>query len=325
MRTAGLFFLLLAVINCGMVWPPPPEPARVELLYSFARPEDVQIEKGKTEKVFEFLFGRKKSAQDAFIQPQGIFSRDDLIYVTDPALACVHVYNLTKKEYFKINQAGAENLLSPVGVAADRSGKIYVSDSKLNKVLVFSPKGEFIKELGKGKFSRPCGIAVDSELDRIWVADTLDSAVKVFDLAGRFILRFGAKGAGKGEFNHPTYLAADKAGNLSVVDSLNFRVQSFSKEGKFLNAFGKMGRSPGSFSLPKGIALDSDGNIYVTDAAFDNVQIFSRQGKLLLFFGSPGNRAGEFWLPAGIAIDGGDKIYLADSHNGRVQVFRYIK
>lgn len=314
----------LAIPVSGLVWPKPPEKPRLEYLYSFSKPSDLKIEKKNSEKVMEFIFGKGKGEVDALARPQGIAGRDGKILVTDTLQACVHVFDERRQEYFKIKKAGADALLFPVGVATDGRGQIYVTDSKLNKVLIFSPKGEFVAELGKGKFYRPTGIAVDDIYDRIYVTDTLAGKIEVFNVAGLPLMTFGTLGAGRGNFNHPVYLAVGQYGDLYVVDSLNFRVEIFAKDGKLKNVFGKMGRAPGAFSQPKGIALDSDQNIYVTDSSFDNVQIFNPAGKLLLFFGEPGDQAGQLWLPAGIAIDG-DKIYVADSYNSRVQVFRILK
>jgi DNA-binding beta-propeller fold protein YncE len=304
-----------------MVWPPPPEQPRIEYLYSFSQPADLKISPKESKRVLEFLFGKGKDEPDLLLRPQGVACANGTVLVTDLLQGCVHVFNQTKKEYFKIKRAGDFELASPVAAAAAANGGIYVSDSKLGRVFAFDAGGKFRREIGKGQLRRPTGIAVDRASARLYIVDTLAGAVNVFDGAGDFLFNFGAADG----MNHPTYIAADGQGSVFVVDSLNFRVLAYSREGKLKNRFGKIGRGPGSFSLPKGIAADSEGNVYVSDASFDNIQIFNQNGKLLLFFGESGGKAGQFWVPAGIGIDENDRIYVADAYNRRVQVFRYLK
>jgi len=325
MKFYAWLLILLSFVLSGLAWPPPPEKARIEYLYSFRTPEDLKIPKKTSARVFDFIFGKGKTDVDVLVRPQGIFAENERMLVTDTFLGCVHVFDQKEKKYFKIKKAGKDALLSPVGIVSDAHGTIYVSDSILKKILMFTAKGDFIGELGKGRFLRPTGLAIDNISSRIYIIDTLDNSISVFSLDGAFLLKFGAPGAKAGSFNYPTYAAVGKNGDVYVVDSLNFRVQIFSKEGKFKTTFGKMGRAPGSFAMPKGIAIDSEQNIYISDASFDNVQIFDGTGNLLLFFGESGNGAGEFWLPAGIYIDVDDKIYAADSYNSRVMVFKLLK
>ncbi|MBI5700519.1 6-bladed beta-propeller [Candidatus Saganbacteria bacterium] len=315
-------FIAASFFLSGLVWPRAPETPKIEYLYSFSKPEDLKIEKKSKDKLFDFIFGLGRGQNDNIVRPQGIYAKNNIIYVTDTGLGAVHVFDLSKKEYFKIKKFGNTELKLPVSAASDDNGNIYVADSGLNKVLLFDGAGNYKSEIGRGIFSRPCGIAIDSVLKRIYVVDAISGLVDVFNSDHDFVASFPSTKEG---LNHPTYIVLDQKSNIYVVDSLNFRVQVYSPEGKKKSEFGKMGRAPGSFSLPKGIAIDSNKNIYVTDSSFDNVQIFNGKGGLLLFFGESGNKEGEFWVPAAISIDERDHIYVADSYNNRVQVFRFIK
>lgn len=326
LRYLGILSMLaMSLFVSGMVWPPAPEKARIAYLYSISSPEDLKITKKGGEKFLEFIFGENKGEIAALMKPQSVFSQNGVVLATDISLGCVHVFNKQKNTYFQIKQAGKEKLLLPVAAVSDKSGNIYVSDSKLGKVFVFSAEGKFVRELGRGEFQRPTGLAIDQALGRLYVVDTLAGLINVFSLEGMFIYKIGAPGESTGNFNHPTYIAVDKLGDIYVVDSLNFRVQILSKTGQFKEVLGRAGRVPGTFSRPKGIAVDSDDNVYVTDASFDNVQIFDTQGNLLLFFGESGNKDGQFWQPAGMHVDENDTIYVADSFNSRIEVFKYIK
>ena len=61
----------------------------------------------------------------------------------------------------------------------------------------------------------------------LYVADTFNQRVQVFDQTGRFLLEWGSTGLDPGEFRHPWDLAVDATGNVYVTDRFNHRVQKF--------------------------------------------------------------------------------------------------
>jgi sugar lactone lactonase YvrE len=337
MRYAVLLLLLL-VFGCGkpsipsvqelpsttLVWPLPPEKPRIQYLYSVSKPEDIGITLSFFEKVGKIILGDRAPRQ--MVRPYGVFfSRSEVLYVTDPGGQTIHIFDIKNRRYNQIKKYGKKTLLSPIGVTMDESGLLYVSDSILKKVLVFGPKGEPVREIGgEDWLSRPTGIAIHPLLKRIYIVDTMDHCIKVFDLKGIFLFRIGKRGTDKGEFNFPSSISIDQKGMLYVNDSLNYRIQIFEPDSKFLSLFGKQGDGMGEFSNPKGVALDNEGNIYVADAIFDAVQIFNREGKLLLYFGEAGQEPGNFWIPSSVFIDQANRIFVSDSYNQRVQVFKFL-
>jgi len=250
------------------------------------------------------------------------------LIISDPGQGVVHILDFERRTYAQISKAKRQRLLSPVGVAVDGDDNIYVADSELAAVFVFSRKGEFLRTLetrGKGReslFQRPTGLALDAARRLLYVADTWSHQVLVLDLEGNALMTIGRRGAGPGEFNYPTSLAL-VGGELYVVDAMNFRVQVLAADGEFLRSFGELGNSTGTLNRPKGISVDGDSNVYVVDALFETVQVFDSQGQLLYYFGHGGRDEGGFTLPSGIYINPGNHIYIADSHNQRIQVFRY--
>ncbi|MCK4379354.1 MAG: SMP-30/gluconolactonase/LRE family protein, partial [Deltaproteobacteria bacterium] len=222
--------------------------------------------------------------------------------------------------------AGDENpLLSPIDLAADEQGTIYITDSKRGKIFRCRVDDSQLTEFHTVSLQRPTGIVYSSRFKQLYVTDTLAQQVVVLGLDGQERFRFGRRGQEPGQFNAPTAININRRGEVLVTDALNSRVQVFSADGHFLTQFGRPGDTSGTFAKPKGIAVDSDGNIYVCDALFDAVQIFDRHGRLLLEFGNSGSRPGQFWMPAGIFIDNHDTIYVADTYNRRIQIFRYLK
>ena len=53
--------------------------------------------------------------------------------------------------------------------------------------------------------------------------------------------KWGGNGGGGGQFNNPTGLAVDGAGNVYVADSFNSRVQKFDGDGDYLGQWGYSG------------------------------------------------------------------------------------
>ncbi|MEW6215347.1 MAG: 6-bladed beta-propeller [Nitrospirota bacterium] len=310
--------------NSDLVWPPPPQTPRIQYLGSISGPSDIGVKKSWFKRTIDSIFG-KEGIEEMILRPYGVFADSDRIYVTDPGTHLLHVFDMKERRYLQIKKVKGEELISPIGVAVDRNGEIYLSDSVLKRVLVFDKEGKYLREIGTPElFIRPAGIAIDE--DRIYTIDTHGHRVLVFAKKdGTFLFSFGKNGTEKGDFNYPTNIFIGRDRLLYITDSLNFRVQIFNRDGNFLSAFGKHGDGSGDFSKPKGIAADSEGHIYVADAHFDNVQIFDRDGRLLLGFGNTGRGKGEMILPAGVFIDEKDRVYVADSYNNRIQIFQYLK
>jgi DNA-binding beta-propeller fold protein YncE len=307
----------------GPVWPPPPQEPRIQFLKSLSGPADMGLKKSWLRRTVDTLFGTQEGGA-TMLRPYSVFSDGGRIYVTDPGISALHIFNPPGKDYSLIRKFREEPLISPIGVTAD-TYSVYLTDSVLKKVFVFDKEGTPQRVIGTPElFIRPTGIATDA--DRVYVVDTYGHSVFAFGKKeGNVLFQFGKNGQGHGEFHYPTNIFVGKDGLLYITDSLNFRIQIFDREGNFLSAFGKHGDAAGNFSKPKGIAVDSEGHIYVADADFDNIQIFDRDGKLLLVFGKTGRGKGEMVLPAGISIDDRDRIYVADSYNKRLQIFQYLK
>lgn len=304
-----------------LVWPSPPDPARIEYVGSISRAADLGFRKVWYERLWEFIAGPE---DERMLRPFGVSADPEKLCVADPSSQAVHFFDRKAQRYRKVSTAGRTRLVSPVGVAIGPNGSIYVTDSVLAKVFVFSASGRFIREIVDGGLARPTGIAVDAVRARLYVVDSVAGRVVAFDLDGARLNQFGRTGTGSGEFNRPTHVAVNAKGDVYVVDTLNHRVQAFTPDGAFLSSFGRLGNGTGDFAGPKGAAVDGREHIYVVDALFDAVQVFDPGGRLLLVLGRQGNKEGEFWLPAGIAFDGRDLLYVADSYNGRIQVFRIL-
>lgn len=299
-----------------IVWPDPPQKARIRFLYSLTEPRDLGISPGIMKRFVQFFAGR---TSEAMLRPYAVAADADLIAVADPGLRLVHLFMLKESRYDVIRDAGDESLQSPVGISISPDS-IYVADSSAAKVFVFDRNGD-LKSTIQG-LHRPTGIAFHPTSKRLYVTDTLENQVLVFDERGNSLAEFGRRGLASGEFNFPTSLAMHDD-TLLVNDTLNYRIQAFSLDGEPIAAFGENGDGSGQFALSKGIGTDPEGHIYIADALSNHVQVFDMEGRFLLAFGGMGGDPGQFRIPAGVHSFG-NTIYIADSQNGRIQVFEFL-
>lgn len=323
--------VLLAIVACGvpgdvpvdragpaetLVWPPPPARPRIQYLYSFHAPEDLDIRPPFFARMWDAIAGAENREM---LKPYAVTADGDRLAVADPGLAVIHLFDTGRRKYRRIAKAGDETLRSPVA-AAFGAERLFVADSGLGKVFAFNARGE--ATLTIDEIERPAGLAYDRDQHRLYVADTLGHRIVVFDDAGRRLFSFGRRGGETGAFNYPTHLFL-RGGRLYINDTMNFRLQIYDLEGNPVSSFGRHGDGTGDFSQSKGVGADEEGHVYVADAMFDAVQIFDADGNFLLTFGKTGAGAGDFWLPGGLFI-AGDRIYVADTYNRRVQVFRFL-
>jgi len=214
----------------------------------------------------------------------------------------------------------------PEGIAVDRSGNVYVSDTDNDRIQEFTSEGVYITQWGrlgsgKGQLSGPEGIATDSD-GNVYVADMYNNRIQKFTSAGVYITQWGRFGTGNGQFESPFGIALDGADNVYVVDSGNSRIQMFTSAGAYVTQWGSRGTGGGFFQIPKGIAIDRVRNlVYVADTFNYLIQEFTSTGGFITQWGSQGAGTGQFDEPYGVAVDGDGNVYVADTINSRVQEF----
>jgi len=197
---------------------------------------------------------------------------DDRLFVSDPGLRHVLVFN---KEH-KAEDVITDGLANPGGMAIDtRNRFLYVADVDLDQVLVYDADTlKLLRKIGTtghnhelttpGDFSKPSAVAVDGE-GNLYVTDTMNNRIEIFDPDGQFIGAFGKAGDGPGYFGRPKGVAIDSDGHVWVADGMQDRVQVFTKDGQLLIAFGGHGLLPGQFQGLVGIAIDKKNRVFTTE------------------------------------------------------------
>ena len=256
--------------------------------------------------------------------PFGIHTDKRRVYITDVSSKVLYIFDKEKGKQIIIKGSDNETFLYPIDVVTDSKGNIFVSDSVGSKIYVFEDDGDYKYTIKPQVLQRPVGIAINSDMDRLYIVDAIASKIHVTTLKGKFIKSIGAKGFEAGQFNRPTFIDIAADGKLYISDSMNHRIQILDSEGTYIHSFGKLSQNIGGFGNPRGIALDSDDNIYVSDTMYNTIQIFNKNGELLMVFGGYGSRKGEFSLPEDISITSDNDIYIADTNNKRLQLFKLL-
>ena len=109
--------------------------------------------------------------------------------------------------------------------------------------------------------------------DHLYVNDTMNFRVQVFDLSGNFIRMFGVHGDSPGYINRPKGLAVNSQGHIFIAEAVANRIQIFNLDGKYLLDFGFSGKQQAAFRMPTGIAIAND-KIYVADSGNQRIQVF---------------------------------------------------
>ncbi len=181
--------------------------------------------------------------------------------------------------------------------------------------------------LGEGELAMPRNVAAGSD-GRIYVLDSGNHRIQVFDQDGAFLTAWGSFGTDAGQFNEPWGIAVGET-HLYVADTWNHRIQKFTLDGEYVDTFGESG-SPaaesgdeglGLFFGPRSIVLLNDGRLLVTDTGNHRMQVLDAQGNFEFQIGGFGNDLGQMNEPVGISQGSDDFVYLADTWNGRVQQF----
>jgi sugar lactone lactonase YvrE len=324
-----------------LVWPSPPNIARVRYLNYFAGMKIDYTPASATKKKqgwMDRVAGTKqqdnteklKAFPFQLLGPYGIaIDSKGLVYVADQKVGAVFIFNTETRDTTLIKNGVEAHFGLVNGLAIDDSDRLFVSDGKMHRVLIFNPKHEVENQISEGLVD-PVGLAIDTENRFLYVVDTQQDQVIVYDADTlKLLRRIGTGGKNHylttpGDFGAPSNVALDKDGNVYVTDTMNNRVEIFDADGHFLSEFGKHGDGPGYFARPKGIAVDGDGHIWVVDSYTDRLQVFNREGQLLTYLGGHGTYPGQFADVMGIAIDKQNRVFTTEQYPGRMQMFRYV-
>ncbi len=201
--------------------------------------------------------------------------------------------------------ATSAQLYSPVGLAFDAKGDLYIADTD----------NSAIRKVTNGTISTVAGNGVQG-----YAGD-------------------GGPASGA-QLNYPEGVAVDAAGNLYITDTLNYRIRMISPTGNIATIAGNGvagyagdggPASQAQLSYPTGIAVDNVGNVFFADAGaavrkiYVNGPIITIAGNGSVGYTGDGGLAAMASLdgPTGVAVDSKGNVYIADSSNNAVRLLQF--
>lgn len=316
-----------APVRKEIVWPDPPETARIRYVRAFKTERDLESPGGFSSTMRVLAPG---SSEAVVAQPSGLALTKDEKHLFVACESRVLDVDLAGGRIRLFANAEGKRPIMPFAVALDADDSVYVTDMKSNAIWVYDRAGQLLRKIESARLERPTGLAVDPRRQLLYVVSGVTQAsqnhrVEVFSLRGEHLRTIGTRGGQPGNFNFPANLMVARDGRLFVVDMLNFRVQVFDADGRLEGMFGQIGAGqPGTFNKAKGIAMDAFGNVYVSDSESGMVQIFNDRFQVLMAFSGRSTERGGMLLPTAIAIDSRNDIFVADFALGAVHEFQLI-
>jgi len=241
--------------------------------------------------------------------------------------------------------------LYPAGLAIDKLGNVYISDSVNNRVRKVTPDGSIFTIAGTGKagitdtgiattsqLSVPIGIAVDSS-GNVYIADSDNHRIRKVTPDGN-ISTIADTGAAT---NFPVLdmlqvsfyngLTVDNLGNVYVADIANDVIRKVTPEGtiSIIAGTGKDGSTDtgiattSQLSGPAGLAIDNLGNVFIADMSNSRIRKVALNGTISTITGTTVSvdtgiaTTSRLTNPFGIASDKLGNVYFADSNNNRIR------
>ncbi|MGQ9502394.1 MAG: PA14 domain-containing protein [Anaerolineae bacterium] len=164
---------------------------------------------------------------------------------------------------------------------------------------------------GPGQFNEPRDVAVIG--DKVYVADTGNRRVQVFDREGHFQ---AAWEGGEERFAEPLALGVNDRGELLVLDSLPGWIYRFTPEG---GSLGRIAGPEAAFFHPRGMTVLPDGTIIVADTGGARLVFLNEAGILISQLGGYGTAPGEFHEPTDVLRDEQGNYYVLEAYNQRMQ------
>jgi sugar lactone lactonase YvrE len=253
-------------------------------------------------------------------------------------------------EGYTEGMGAAASFHTPVGLAVDAAGNLYISDYYNHCIRKMTPAGLVSTFAGHGtygetdavgtaaSFQYPGGIATDPT-GTLYVADEgnfkirkISSAQVVTTLAGD---EYGDEdGVGTlARFADPVEVEPDADGNIYVCDFYNNKIRKVTPAG-VVTTFAGTGLvgavdGPGnlaSFNEPWGLAIDTAGNVYVADRRNRKIRKITPAGEVSTFAGNGTygttdgvGTAASFANVSKIVFDAAGNLYVADSGNHKIR------
>ena len=254
--------------------------------------------------------------------------------------------------------ATAAVLNSPIRVAVDGSGNLYIADFLNNRIRKVDSSGVITTVAGTGtagfsggratsaRINNPSGVAVDGS-GNLYIADTENHRVRKVNSSGGISTVAGTGTSGSSGdggsataalLDTPLAVAVDGSGNLYISDFFNDRIRKVDSSGE-ITAFAGTGTegfsgdgglaTAAELEDPRDVAVDGSGNVYIADQWNNRIRKVDTSTGIITTVAGNGTRgfagdggqatAAQINRPRGVGVDGSGNLYIADSGNERIR------
>ena len=254
--------------------------------------------------------------------------------------------------------ANLAQLYTPLGVAVDSVGNLFIADSGNSRIRKVNTNGVIRTVAGASisgfsgdggaataaSLNHPKGVAIDSA-GNLFIADTNNSRIRkvntsgvIITVAGNGTSGFSGDGsaATAASLNFPTGVALNSAGDIYVADYPNHRIRKVNTSGVITTVagngtFGFSGDGGAAnetqLDRPHGVAVDGAGNLLIADSGNSRIRKVDSSGIISTVagttFGFSGDggaaTAAKLYFPAGVAVDSAGNLFIADAFNNRIR------
>jgi sugar lactone lactonase YvrE len=251
--------------------------------------------------------------------------------------------------------AQAPEFTAAVGVVADATGNLFVSDRDDHVVWKVSPANQVTLLAGtKGiagsadgpgssaQFRNPGCLAFDPAGNLV-LADTGNHTIRRIAPDGTVTTLAGSPGlpgttdaiGSAARFNAPYGIAVSATGTVYVSDSQNHTIRLLAPDGTVstyagtpgVSGHGNGSSSSAQFDQPNGLALATDGTLFVSDYGNACIRVISPGAQVSTLAGNAGTvgyfdatgTAALFNQPVGIALDASGNVWVTDTHNHAIR------
>lgn len=233
---------------------------------------------------------------------------------------------LTLTPYYSafVTIGGSGSMNGPIGIVSVGGGNLWVTNAGTNSLAEWTTAGvgpsTTITTFNSGDtFDKPRDIALDAATQNLYVSDSLNHRIVVFNSSGSYLTSFGAAQFG----THDTIgVAVNSAG--TTVYTVDYSAQACyawaitpgtTPAYTYLFTFGNSGT--GALRTPLSTSIDSHGDVWVADQGNHRVAEYTYAGVYMKAV----TLAGAYDTPADVIVDSLDNIFVTETSQNDLQEF----